>query len=175
VPTLSDVVLALRFVAVLFLVGAAWFAFRGTSTIETTQISPERCPSGYYSADEGLFCYANSIDTSPQIGSPIYSTARLAFGCATVWDQWVVKRAYTAGDGTTYPDLAGGRTPDDRIYAYDATLDSANTACISADHGRVHLFWTLVVLAGLTLIGSEIVDRHGSRAEYWEDEAPTSS
>jgi hypothetical protein len=99
----------------------------------------------------------------------------VTFACSTVWDGWIANHAYTAGDGTTYGSLTGGRTPDEKIYEYDGVLTSANAACLNANHGRVHLFWTLIILAALALIGSEIVRNRASRAGYWEDEVPTSS
>jgi hypothetical protein len=125
----SDAVTVLWLVTVVLLAGAAWFAFRGTSVTENAWVSPS-----------------------------IVRTAPVTFACSTVWDGWIAKHAYTAGDGTTY-----------------GSLTSANAACLNANHGRVHLFWTLIVLAALALIGSEVVRNRASRAKYREDEAPTSS
>jgi hypothetical protein len=142
----SDAVTVLWLVTVVLLAGAAWFAFRGTSVTENAWVSPS-----------------------------IVRTAPVTFACSTVWDGWIAKHAYTAGDGTTYGSLTGSRTPDEKIYEYDDVLTSANAACLNANHGRVHLFWTLIVLAALALIGSEVVRNRASRAKYREDEAPTSS
>ncbi len=60
--------------------------------------------------------------------TPTGTKAPVEYACSTVWDEWVSKPGFVAGDGTTYPDLTGGRTPDGPIYQYDVTLDSANAA-----------------------------------------------
>jgi hypothetical protein len=45
------------------------------------------------------------------------------------------------------------------IYNYEGTLTAADLACVNLDHGRVHLFWTLIVLGVIALVGSEVVRR----------------
>lgn len=164
--TSKDAVIVLRVLASLLLAGAAWFVFRAPSTTESTQVGPETCPSGYTL----YFAGCSSPGEAYATATP-GATATLTFACSTVWANWIAKAPYTA-DGTTYADLAGTWTPDDKIY--DDPYPTASASCVNADHGRVHLFWTLVVLAGLVLIGSEAVRRSPPTDRRWNVESDVS-
>ena len=149
----SGTVLAL--LAVLFLVPAAWYAFRGTSVIEKAQVSPDVtvfCNS-FACKMEGVLDGGLDVTTKPG------RTSMLSFACSTVGDGWIAAGPYVAANETSYRNLTGGWSPDDTLYDYDGTLASASAACSNSDHGRLHLFWTFLVLAALSLIAFEVLRR----------------
>jgi hypothetical protein len=153
-----DAVRALWIVTVALLIGAAWFVFFGSSATQAMQVTPDVAvtlttlpctPSAL------VVCGAPGFDsiTKPGKSTPI------TFACSTVWDRWVAKPG-AEHDGATYVALTGASSPDEKWYGDSgAVLTSANAVCQNSEQGRLHLFWTLLAIAALVVIASEVTRR----------------
>lgn len=156
-----DAVKTLWIVTVAILIGAAWFVFFGSNATEAMQVTPNvittpttlPCPPG----ESTLNCSLSGLTGGP-ISLPGKS-APVTFTCSTAWDRWVEKPGATS-DGTTYAALTGASNPVEKWYGNSgAVLTSASAVCQNSEQGRLHLFWTLLAIAVLVAIASEVVRR----------------
>lgn len=151
-----DAVKALWVISAALLIGAAWFAFFGTSATEKMQVTPDLTlpcvPSSTNLCGSG---FGLSIDSTTKPGK----SEPIVFACSTVWDRWVEKTG-AQHDGTTYAALTGASSPETRWYGdSSAVLVSATAVCYNSEQGRLHIFWTLLAFAVLVAIASELVRR----------------
>ena len=138
-------------VALVLLIVAGVFAFKGSSASEPMQVGPN---------------VPTVIRPTTPGNTPLYTPGRLApvsFDCTSVWETWIEKAPAEASDGTSYSSLTETRSPADysqRWYGkVDAVLSLANSACKRSERGHLHLFWTLLTPAALLLIVAEVVRR----------------
>lgn len=163
-----EVVSLLRLLVAILAVGAGWFAFRAPTATETAQVGASHCPTGYTYNVMNLCYVGESSGASGSLGSllgplpvgqgvsTVATMNPVSFSCFSVWDTWIVKTPYSSS-GTTYADLTGTWSPDYKIY--DEPYSAASLSCINSNRGRVHIFWTLIVIATLVFAASEVIRR----------------
>lgn len=153
-----DAVKALWVVTAALLVGAGWFVFFGSSATQAIQVKPDTVVTSttLTCTPNGLsVCLPPGFDSITKPGK----SAPITFTCSTVWDRWIAKPG-AEHDGATYVALAGASSPDTKWYGdSSAALTSVSASCQNSEQGRLHLFWTLLALAVLIAIASEIVRR----------------
>jgi len=172
------VVIAIRMLTLLLLIVSGWYLFRAPGASEIVQVTSGHCPAGYPYKFLGT-CYQGETQSSPgglalggePSGSSVSDVSEhdsVTFSCLSVWDIWVSKASYTKG-GTTFSDLTGTWSPDYKIFdapnlfTSASPYQSASMSCVGSNHGRMHLFWTFLVLAALALFASEVVRREMQR------------
>lgn len=137
---------------VLLLAVAAWFLFAPAHVGARVQVTADRVTWHYPS-----FCGQATLTHDQQLQCAVPSSATWrpgrketeAIACVSAWSQWIGHVPYRQGTGT-FANLTGELRPATAVFS---SPSEANALCGIASRGRVHLFWTLTVLAGVALIG----------------------